>query len=117
MARTATFRAHGPGLFRERVGEGALPYARRTGDPHDERGASGREDRLEDGATLGQAVLHRGQRARECPRVASTEARDEGIDIQGQRIPARSPVSNCLAITMRWISDVPSPIVVSFASR
>jgi hypothetical protein len=95
-------------LVDQPVYERAFARARRTGDA-DDGGASGvREKFLEQRLRGRLPVLHRRSGAGQRARIAR----------QNVLRPGRHQLfSNCRAITMRWISLVPSPMVHSFASR
>src|SRR5579872_1182423 len=94
--------AHGAALFAEgageRIHERALAGAGRSGDAEDRGPARARREVFEELAALGRTVLDGGGMARQ--------------SAWGHQL-----FNNCRAMTRRWISLVPSPIVQSFTSR
>ena len=100
-------------LGRQPIDERALPRAGRTGHA-DEVGAPGvREDRPHDRRALGALVLDHRDRARDRARIAG----EHPVSERRRQGRADHRASSCRAITSRWISLVPSPIVVSLTSR
>src|SRR4029077_11201033 len=89
----------------EPIDQRALAGSGRAGDAN-QVGAPGlAEDRADESATRGIFVLDERNRACHRPRIARQNAFGE-----------RHRDKSCRAMTRRWISLVPSPIVVSFTS-
>ena len=98
----------------EAVGQGALAHAGRAGDPQDRGPAGAREDRGDDVLALARPLLHEGDGARQGERIAGGEGGRQAV-FHGACSSAKPRMWR--AITSRWISEVPSPMVVIFASR
>src|SRR5439155_10613642 len=97
-----------PELGQQAIDKRALAGAGRTGDA-DEVGTPGATEDLSDqGGAGGIVVFDQGNGACDSARIAGQDA-----IAQAGRHRARS----CRAMTRRWISLVPSPMVVSLTSR
>ena len=96
-------------LLRELRDERALARAGRAGDADDIRAPRTAEDRTYQIGARAILVFNQGNRPGDRPGVAREHALGESGG-HGRK-------SNCRAITRRWISLVPSPMVVSLTSR
>src|SRR5262245_63788439 len=83
------------------IDQRALAGSWRAGDANQIGASRMAEDRADQVATRGIFVLDERNRARHCPRIARQDAFGE-----------RHRDKSCRAMTSRWISLVPSPMVV-----
>src|SRR5437879_7148976 len=97
-----------PQLGGERIDKGALPRPGRTGDP-DHASVTG--ERLQ----VAQSFERRPVAILDATRCAGESAHVAIADFL--RPLVHQLLRSCRAITIRWISLVPSPIVQSFTSR
>ena len=89
------------------VDERALARAGRSGNANEIRAARVSEEPPDELGSLGRLVLDETDRAGHCARVALENALRQRTHW----------ASSCRAITRRWISLVPSPMVRSLTSR
>jgi len=99
-------------LARQPRHQRALAGARRPGDAKRPRASGLRVQGRQQRRRAGAFVLDDRQRAREGARVGGSDAVG-----QRSRLSQKTQASSWRAITSRWISLVPSPMVVSFTSR
>ena len=102
----------------EAVDQGALAGARRAGDADHARPA-GVADRCGGQLALAvAAVLHAARSPAPRPAAAAPASRGTRSSRSARRaVESHCPLKSCRAITRRWISLVPSPIVQILASR
>ena len=104
---TPTVDAGAADLRRQPVDERALAGARRTRHTDEEGAPGSREDGADEVGARRVVVFDEGNGARDRARLAGQHPFGE----RGRHD------SSCRAITSRWISLVPSPMVVSLTSR
>ena len=103
---------------RQSIAQRALADSRRAGDPDDSRAPPLGKEHREELAGVRVTILDQRQCARKGAPVAAPKPLGQWVQVQGlEHIGGGYSESNCLAITIRWISDVPSPIVMSLESR
>src|SRR4029078_1500922 len=98
-----------PDFCREAIDERALAVARRTVDPNQVRASRLRKYGGDEAGGRGVLVLDERNRAGHGSRISGEHPRREAV--------GSVHASRCRAMTSRWISLVPSPMVVSFTSR
>ncbi len=100
----------------EAVHQRALAGAGRAGDAHHPRLARPGVDPPDQLALGLAATFEKGDRPPQRPRLPRQDARHQLVERVGAG-PHHFPCSNCRAMTSRWISLVPSPMVQILASR